>query len=225
MNNYNLYKYTYECNNIPYDWRDFFNDKNTKEIIKNISEILYEDNKNGEVIFPELSYIWSPFYYTGLSELKVVFLGDQPNKKTDNNMSNKYFTNTINTIKEKYKEEQKDIEISNKQEIDILDYCNQGIFFMNSSLTIKLNTNNKNSYKRLWHMFLQYFVEYISLKKENLIFILWGGNKIFSKYVDKRKNYIIENTYPTYIDSFYSCNNLQQCNDILIKKNINPIIW
>jgi uracil DNA glycosylase len=327
--NSNLFNYTYNNNmiNIPKNWRPFFNDNTTRDIIKNISDILTKDYISGHIINPNLNYIWSPFFYTSYNELKVIILGDQPYNQYDKNIltnekSNFNIIKIINNFKQKYNNDDnndnnddnndnnkhnnninkhnkdinkdnnninKDINkhdinnidkdnkdnnknnIINKKKnnkkknnkkknnkkkninnyvksyydkfnentninlynnsnnnndnnIDILNYCNQGVMFINNTLTIK--HIDKNSYTRLWKMFMIYLFEYISINKNGIVFILWGPyNKKFSTNINKTKHYIIENTLPNYKNTFYNYNNLQQCNDLLIKNDIPPIKW
>lgn len=286
IDTYNLYYYTYNNNmiNIPKNWKHFFDDQVTRDIIKTISYVIEKDNKSGHLINPDLNYIWSPFFYTSYKELKVIILGDQPYNNDDKNIltnkkSNFYFYDILDKLKKKYNndnnnengnintsEDKKNIKILSKvarndnkknnkktnnnyiesnydifneklnsvklknshlykdKDIDILDYCNQGVMFINNTLTIK--NNDKNSHTRLWNSFMNYLLGYISKYKNKIIFILWGeNNKKFKKNIDKRKHYIIENTYPNYNNIFYNTNNLQQCNDLLTLQNIPVIKW
>ena len=72
----------------------------------------------------------------------------------------------------------------------------QGVLFLNSSLTVVEKT--PGSHLQLWESFTDNVIKYISEKKENVVFILWGNfAKKKKKFIDTDKHIILEGTHPS----------------------------
>ena len=67
------------------------------------------------------------------------------------------------------------------------------------------------------------------MKKENVIFLLWGSPAISkTKLIDKNKHFILTAPHPSPLSvyrGFYGCKHFSKTNEILKKLNKEEIIW
>lgn len=78
-----------------------------------------------------------------------------------------------------------------------------------------------------WDIFIKNFILYCNNNAKDLVYILWGNNaKQFIKFISK-DNLILISGHPSPLSAKYFFNNQHfiKCNEFLIKKNKNPILW
>ena len=178
--------------NIPdNDWKDFFAE-NSSNIVATENEI------DKDKYFPDKSLIFRSFKLCNFEKIKVVILGQdcyhgegQANGLCFSvNEGMKYPPSLRNILKE----------MSNdgiiRTSSDFTNLAKQGILFLNSSLTVVEKT--PGSHLQLWESFTDNVIKYISEKKENVVFILWGNfAKKKKKFIDIDKHHILEGTHPS----------------------------
>jgi len=72
----------------------------------------------------------------------------------------------------------------------------QGCLMLNTSLTVQ--HGHKNSHAKYWVPFTDELIKYISDKKKNVIFVLWGGPALKKgNLIDARKHKIIISSHPS----------------------------
>jgi uracil-DNA glycosylase len=165
-------------------------------IFNNILKIIKDD------IIPTKEKILLPFTFFKLSELKVVFIGQDP-------YSNPNFANGLafsvnknikipKTLANIFKEI--NIEYKNKFKFTHGDLSRwesrEKILLLNSSLTtIK---DESNSHKKLWSEYINLIIKEISDNTTNICFVLFGNNSRSKKYlIDEKKHTIIESIHPS----------------------------
>ena len=72
-------------------------------------------------------------------------------------------------------------------------------------------------------------IQLLSEQKENLVFILWGGNARSKKtLINPKKHCVIESVHPSPLSAyngFFGSKPFSKTNDYLRLKNISPIDW
>jgi uracil-DNA glycosylase len=72
-------------------------------------------------------------------------------------------------------------------------------------------------------------IKLLSDKKENLVFILWGGNARSKKsLIDTSKHCVIESVHPSPLSAyngFFGSKPFSKTNNYLQSKGISPIDW
>ena len=95
---------------------------------------------------------------------------------------------------------------------------------------LTVRAHNANSHKTCgWEKFTDGVIKKLSDKKENLVFILWGGNARSKKaLIDTSKHLILETVHPSPLSAyngFFGCKHFSKCNEYLYKHNIETIDW
>ena len=99
---------------------------------------------------------------------------------------------------------------------------------MNTSLTVREHQANSHA-KCGWAWFTDNVIKIISEQKENVVFILWGGNARSKKsLINTDKHFIIESAHPSPLSAyngFFGSKPFSRTNDYLQSKGLPPIDW
>uniref|UniRef100_A0A6C0JEZ2 Uracil-DNA glycosylase-like domain-containing protein n=1 Tax=viral metagenome TaxID=1070528 RepID=A0A6C0JEZ2_9ZZZZ len=212
-------------------WKKFFNKNNNdiEQIIKHVEEKELELKPLKR--FPCDEHIFRAFQLCDIKKIKVVILGQdcyhgegQANGLCFSvNEDVKHPPSLRNILKEM----KSDIGEERKSS-DFTSLAEQGVLFLNSSLTV--TEKLAGSHIEFWEKFTDKVIRYISKKRENIVFILWGNYAIDkSKFIDKEKHYIISGKHPSPLSAnrggFFGEKYFSKCNEILKSKNIKEIDW
>lgn len=202
--------------NIPFhkSWDKLF-DKliNNKRFENRTEEGLTEElEENGNIIIhPMPEFVFNAFNLTSLKKLKVVVIGQDPyfdhedykkrivpqamglsfsvpiGVKIPSSLRNIY----SNLVKYKHIE-------SIPGHGNLESWAEQGCLMLNTSLTVKDGSLNKNCHQFLWSWFTDEVIDYISTNKDNVIFVLWGSHALNKKdLIDVKKHKVIVSSHPS----------------------------
>ena len=214
--------------------KEFITPPNNKimQFIYNFVKSEYES----KTIFPPKSQIFSAFQQTPFSNLKVVIIGQDPYPNPNDAMGLSFSVNKSQPIPPSliniYKclENDKKLNFKKPSHGDLSFWAKQGVFLLNSTLTVvakKANSHQKNS---KWNEFTDYVIKVINKNKEHIVFLLWGNFAIGKKkYIDENKHYVICNIHPSPLAAkfgkFWESKQFSLCNEYLKKYGIKEIDW
>ena len=89
---------------------------------------------------------------------------------------------------------------------------------------------NSNSHASLgWHKLTDEIIETISLKKKNIVFMLWGAFAHKKEaLIDKKKHFVLKTSHPSPFSAyrgFIGSGVFVKCNEYLIKNGCEPVVW
>ena len=190
-------------------------------------------------VYPAPANIFRAFDLVPFDSVNVVILGQDPYHtpnvadglafSTPN--SNRVPPSLMNIYKEiasEYPETK--YEFSNKP--DLTRWAEQGILLLNTSLTVRESEANSHS-KYGWDKFTDKVIETIAKQKNNVVFILWGGNArkkklIIEPYLLTNNHLILESAHPSPLSAhngFFGNNHFRLCNEFLVVNSLTPIKW
>lgn len=112
---------------------------------------------------------------------------------------------------------------------DLEEWCKQGVFLINTSLTCRLGA--PDSHKNLWKSFMIPLFKYIVRSSPDVIFVLWGSRaQNFFEELDLKvpgKN-ILKSPHPSPLSAekgFFGNEHFYKINQILISNRKRPIYW
>lgn len=239
--------------NIKYhhSWNDMFKKLfEDKRFSNRIERELSEEMQENENLFihPKPDFIFNAFILTKFKKTKVVILGQDPyfdhveykNKIIPQAMGLSFSVpikiDIPSSLKNIYKNLKK---FNNIQEIpehgNLESWAEQGVLLLNTSLTVKDGTSNKNCHQFLWSWFTNEIIKYISDNKENIVFVLWGSNALEKKeLIDESKHKIIISSHPSGLSAnktmkeypaFNKVDHFGEINKYLESCNKKPIDW
>lgn len=216
---------------IDNSWNDFFACEQTKPYFKELLEnIKTEYQKN--VCFPQWSSIFQVFMLTPLDKVKVVILGQdpyhQPNQAHGLAFSVLPEVTLPSSLRNIFQELKDDLQIDNGNNGYLVDWSKQGVFLLNTALTVRQSVPNSHSFYK-WNVFSDNVLSYLSENKSHLVFILWGNNARQKKQlIDTSKHLVIESPHPSFFSAnrgFFGSKPFSRTNDWLIEKKCLPINW
>ena len=202
---------------------------------KDIREMSYQ---------PIEEYIFKPFE-TPVNKIKVVILGTEPYTTPINTgyafskLRDKRSPVLLKNIEMRVLSSSKSVNGSG--EIDLLSWVDQGIFLLNTALTVE--TGNAGSHLNNWRSFTERVIKYIS-RVQPCIWLLWGKNaqsfssSIYNKFIidkydrdmiehlptDRQLNYVLNAAHPA-SKEFLNCDHFYITNRVLGKNSFDPIIY
>ena len=214
---------------ITGDWKDILY---KSKISSKLDDILNKLNKmNLKEIYPSYENIFRALNLTSFNSVKVVIIGQDPyhgeNEANGLAFSINNGVKITPSLRNIFKELEDDIGIK-RNNTDLSSWANQGVLLLNSILTVK--KDNPLSHEDLgWQEITNYIIKYISDKKENVVFILWGNfAKEYKKIIDNSKHYIVESPHPSPFSArkgFFGSKPFSKTNNFLKKNNQSEIDW
>ena len=220
--------------NIKLDdsWKNHLNHHINSEQFRNLVDFVkaeYQDN----VCYPKVSLIFSALNNCVFDKVKLVILGQDPyhNPNQANGLAFSVPENITHppSLVNIFKEIQQDLNTCYPASGDLMNWANQGVLLLNSTLTVRKNSTGSHQNKG-WEDFTDEIINMISLKKKNIVFLLWGNYaKKKSKLIDQNKHLILSSGHPSPLSAnrgyWFGNKHFSKANQYLKKNNIVEIKW
>ena len=213
------------------DWNERLAPLFADERYLKIRKFLIEEYKN-HIVYPDMYDLYNCFRYTQFANLKVVLLGQDPYHNAHQAhglcFSVKEGVPNPPSLENIFKELKADIGCEKPNNGTLTKWAKEGVLLMNTSLSVREHQANSHS-KCGWAWFTDSVIKLISEQKENVVFILWGGNARSKKaLIDMKKHYIIESAHPSPLSAyagFFGSKPFSKTNEYLIEHGLSPIDW
>nr|QBK89182.1 MAG: uracil-DNA glycosylase [Mimivirus LCMiAC02] len=244
------HKVTFDKLYIEDSWGKFFDAEMKKPYFKKrILDPLSEELKesNGTIkIFPYPELLFNAFNTTPIDDVKVVIIGQDPyfncinhkDKQIPQAMGLSFsvpcgmpIPSSLSNI---YKNLKKYNHISKSTKHGNLKlWAVQGCLMLNASLTVRYG--EKNSHSNLWRSLTDKIIKYISDKKENIVFVIWGGSALRKlRLINSNKHKVIISSHPSGLSynkklrnypPFSECDHFGEINNFLMEQKKRIILW
>lgn len=211
-------------------WRNALSAEFQKDYFFDLKQTLQEE-KSSFTVFPESKNIFNAFDSTPFNEVKVVIIGQDPYHNPGQahglSFSVPEGIKAPPSLQNIYKELSSDIGIKNTTG-NLTSWAQQGVLLLNAALTVRAHEASSHS-NIGWHQFTDAAIKILSNRKENLVFILWGGfAKKKSWLIDSSKHLILKAAHPSPLSAhkgFFGCQHFSQTNQYLVENGKEPIDW
>ena len=183
--------------------------------------------------YPPGKLIFEAFNRCPFDKVKVVILGQDPYH--GENQAHGLAFSVEEGVKHPpsliniFKEIEDDISISYPNSGNLNRWADQGVFLLNSTLSVRSNKAGSHQ-KKGWEEFTDSIIKIISSRKNEIVFMLWGGyakKKII--LIDSSKHLILTSGHPSPLSAnkgnWFGNKHFSQCNNYLISIGKTPIIW
>ena len=213
------------------DWNERLAPLFSDEKYLNIRKFLIEEYRK-HIVYPDMYDLYNCFKYTQFHNLRVVILGQDPyhgpNQAHGLCFSVQDGIPNPPSLENIFKELQSDIGCPRPKNGNLTKWAKEGILLLNTSLSVREHQANSHS-KCGWAWFTDSVIKLISDQKQNVVFILWGGNARSKKsLINTNKHYIIESAHPSPLSAyngFFGSKPFSKTNDYLISHGLRPIDW
>lgn len=217
--------------NIEPSWREVLAAEFEQPYFDKITDILKQEKKNGQVIYPPGPLIFNAFKLTPFEEVKVVILGQDPYHNPGEAMGlcfsvpeGKRVPPSLRNI---YKEIHRDVGCDIPSHGDLTSWAKQGVFMLNSMLTVR--HKSAGSHKSIgWQKFTDAVIRTLSDERESLIFLLWGKfAQSKGTLINQLKHHVLIAAHPSPLArvGFAECGHFSKTNELLESMGNKPIDW
>ena len=198
---------------------------------KKIRDFL-KDEYSHHVVYPDMYDIYNCFKYTPFNEVKAVILGQDPYHNVDQAhglcFSVQDGIEPPPSLVNIFKELHNDVGCSIPKSGNLTKWAKEGVLLLNTALTVR--AHRANSHKDCgWTWFTDNVIKILSDRRENLVFILWGGNARSKKpLIDRSKHLVLECAHPSPLSAyngFFGCRHFSKTNEYLAAHGKTPIDW
>jgi uracil-DNA glycosylase len=212
-------------------WLEQLREEFESSYFSKLKAFLLEEKKK-YVVFPPGKLIFNAFELTPFEEVKVVLLGQDPYHNVHQahglcfSVPDKIAQpkSLINIFKELHD----DLGISPPVSGNLERWAKQGVLLLNATLTVRAHEAGSHQ-NQGWEFFTDAVIRCISMKKEQVVFLLWG-NYAQAKIplIDRSKHCIFTAAHPSPLSAsrgFFGCKHFSKTNQYLLQTGQKEIEW
>ena len=226
-----LYEYTE--NHTPEGWEEFFTEQLDPDCgsIYEISKYLSAEAQKGE-IYPELPFVYHVFSIIKPKDIKVAIVGQDPYINPGEALGIAFSVPegiaVPPSLRNIYKEMKDDgYTVKDTSNGDLTKWCRQGVFLINTALTVRAHESGSHSKKWNEH-FTGQLMRWLNDNCEPLVVIMWGNHaQSFSKFFGDRHRKIM-GVHPSPLSAsrgFFGSKPFSKANKYLAALGHDPIDW
>ena len=216
---------------IETSWKDVLQDEFQQPYFQSLVNFIKQEKSAGKTIYPPGSLIFNAFNKTPFDEVKVVILGQDPYHNPGEAMGLSFSVpkgvRTPPSLKNIYKELNNDLGVPVSNHGDLTAWAEQGVFLLNAMLTVERN-KPRSHHKIGWQDFTDAVIRKLSERRENLVFMLWGGFARKKKMlIDTNRHLVLESAHPSPLagNAFFGNHHFSKANEYLRENGRQPIDW
>lgn len=217
---------------IEKSWEEALQKEFSKPYFLQLTENIHREYRE-TTCFPPGKLIFNAFNLCPFDDVKVVILGQDPYHEPGQAMGLSFSVPEGTMLPPSLINIYKEIELDMGKPVvktgDLTHWAKQGILLLNATLTVRAHL--ANSHQRLgWANFTDAAIKALSEHRENIVFMLWGGFARSKKYlIDASRHFILESVHPSPLSAnrggWFGQHQFSRCNDYLMSKGIEPIVW
>ncbi len=217
---------------IEKSWQNILQDEFNKPYFIELSKFVKTEYKR-HTCYPQENKIFAAFNTCKFDDIKVVIIGQDPYHGIGQANGLCFSVNEGIThppsLSNIFKELHSDINKPIPKSGDLMTWAEQGVLLLNATLTVRSHQAGSHQ-KQGWETFTDTVIKHISDKKENIVFLLWGGfAKKKGAKIDKNKHHILTSGHPSPLSAnrgyWFGNNHFSKTNLFLKSKNKTPILW
>lgn len=197
-------------------WSSFFSQPAVKAELIKIREFL-----RGEPEFAPLPHeMFKVFALTKPEQIKVVIIGQDPYHDlnpdgTTQAMGLAFSVRSSQKIPSSLQNIYKEAGIPKTRSGDLTHWSNQGVFLLNTALTVQLH--KPDSHTKVWATFTELLIKFIDSRSQRPVFVLWGAKaQKFESFLSPTTR-VFKSPHPSGLSAhrgFFGCNHFNLINDL-----------
>lgn len=218
--------------NIEPTWKNVLSDEFEKPYFKGLVDFVKEEYTQHKC-FPPGKQIFAAFDYCPFDKVEVVIIGQDPYHGEGQAHGLCFSVNDgipkPPSLQNIFREIKEDIEKPIPDSGNLTRWANQGVLLLNAVLTVRKGEANSHKGKG-WENFTDAVIQAISDKKENVVFLLWGGpaRKKGAK-TDRVKHLVLESGHPSPLSAnqglWFGNKHFSKANEYLKSNGKREVEW
>jgi uracil-DNA glycosylase len=213
-------------------WKEHLSTEFDKDYFKNLVGFV-KNAYSSQNCFPPKKQIFAAFDSFPFENLRVVIIGQDPyhgfgqaNGLCFSVNDGVRFPPSLNNI---FKEIEQDLAKPFPISGNLERWAKQGVLLLNATLTVQESLPGSHQ-NQGWEQFTDAVIDLISSKKENVVFLLWGGfAKSKGKSVNRTKHLVLESGHPSPMSAnkghWFGNKHFSKTNTYLKEKGLKVIEW
>jgi uracil-DNA glycosylase len=220
---------------IPLGWIELFTDY-TREL-DDVGTVLKKMVERSHIIICPAPYnIFRAFTLTPWWDVKVVILGQDPYYQLENGIPSATGCSFECRVGDPIRQSLKNIFLVLSKTVegfkfpdsgDLSKWTSQGVLMVNACPTTESGV--PGAHKNIWKFFMLRVLQFLSKKKKNVVYMLWGRDaQSYRTAINTSSNFILEASHPVAqgkSNDFFSCDHFNQCNRHLESSGQTLIDW
>ncbi|GAA0871672.1 uracil-DNA glycosylase [Gangjinia marincola] len=217
---------------IDESWKEYLQPEFEKPYFESLVQFIKQEYQQFKC-FPKGSQIFNAFNHCSFDETKVVILGQDPYHGAGQANGLCFSVNdgiaippSLDNI---FKELTNDIKIDYPSSGNLSSWADQGVLLLNATLTVRAHQAGSHQGKG-WELFTDKVIEMISIEKEHVVFMLWGGYaKKKGAVINPEKHLVLTSGHPSPLSAnrgyWFGNAHFSKANEYLVAHDKKPVAW
>ncbi|MDW5288678.1 uracil-DNA glycosylase [Formosa sp. PL04] len=218
--------------NINPDWLSILQPEFDKPYFTTLWDFV-EADYTSHVCYPPKNEIFNAFNSCAFKDVKIVILGQDPYHGLG--QANGLCFSVADgishppSLKNIFKEIETDLGTVYPASGNLERWAKQGVLLLNATLTVREHEAGSHQ-KKGWETFTDHVISLINSRKDNVVFLLWGGYaKKKSKLIDTEKHFILTSGHPSPLSAnrgfWFGNKHFSKTNSLLLQNKFPAIVW
>lgn len=218
--------------NIEASWKQELAEEFEKPYFKDLTAFVKEEYSL-QTCFPPAKQIFAAFDHCPFDQVKVVIIGQDPYHGVGqaNGLCFSVADGVTHppSLQNIFKEIEADLGQPIPQSGNLERWADQGVLLLNATLTVRAHEAGSHQ-KQGWEVYTDAVIDTLSRKRQNIIFLLWGGfAKKKGKKIDASKHHILTSGHPSPLSAnrgyWFENKHFSKVNKILKERGDKIIQW
>lgn len=217
-------------------WQKVLMDELQKPYLVELASFVKNERFLGKKIYPPEELVFNAFAQTPYDKVRVVIVGQDPYHGAGQahglSFSVPKGVKLPPSLQNIFKELHEDLQVPAPSHGCLLKWTEQGVLLLNATLTV-MEKEPMSHHNRGWERFTDAAIRQLALKKEPLIFVLWGKNALdkcnhVAELKQNKQHTILTAAHPSPFSAhsgFFGCKHFSKINQILTEHGQRPIDW
>lgn len=217
-------------------WQSALQEELQKPYISELASFVQKERMLGKKIYPPEELVFNALTQTPFTQVRVVILGQDPyhgpGQAHGLSFSVPDGQRLPPSLQNIFKELHADLQVPAPPHGCLLKWAKQGVLLLNVTLTVAEN-EPLSHHNKGWERFTDAVIQKLALRKEPVIFLLWGKN---AQDACSRVPELLQNTQHTILCAahpspfsayrgFFGCAHFSKVNALLQSRGEPPIDW
>ena len=217
---------------IEETWRDQLGEEFDKQYFVNLTNFVRQEYVSG-TCYPPGSLIFNAFNLCPFDKVKVVIIGQDPYHEPGQAHGLSFSVNDgvpfPPSLVNIFKEINNDLGKPIPQSGNLTRWAEQGVLLLNATLTVRAHQAASHQRKG-WEEFTDAAIKALNARRNNLVFILWGGYaRSKAPLIDSSRHLILQSVHPSPLSAnrggWFGNHHFSRANAYLKEHGMEEIDW